>query len=75
MTRQKRLEHLSRALKSDLEWVKMSLVDYDSCEDLIWSSNKRIAEQMVKLGFTHLKGKRYVRSNIDDILTMLEDAE
>ena len=75
MTRTERINYLANALKSDSEWVEMSLMDYDHCEDLTWSSNESIAEQMVKMGFTtYYKGKCH-RSRFETIVKMLEAAE
>ena len=75
MTRTERINYLANALKSDSEWVEMSLMDYDNLEDLTWSSNELIAEQMVKMGFTtYYKGKCH-RSRSETIVKMLEAAE
>ena len=75
MNREQRLEQLSVALDSDIEWLEMSLMDYDHCVDLTWSSNERIARQMVKMGFTRVIKGRLVRSRFDTIVRMLEAAE
>jgi prefoldin subunit 5 len=75
MNRIERINYLANALKSNADWVEMSLIDYDQCKDLIWSSNERIAEQMVKMGFTtYYKGKCR-RSRFETIVQMLEAAE
>ena len=75
MKRTKRINSLATALKSDSEWVELSLMDYDQSEDLTWSTNERIAEQMVKMGFTtYYKGKCH-RSRFETVVKMLEAAE
>tara|TARA_B110000503_G_scaffold102632_1_gene153271 strand:+ start:364 stop:591 length:228 start_codon:yes stop_codon:yes gene_type:complete len=73
MTRTERINYLANALKSDAEWVELSLMDQDESEDLTWSSNEDIAKQMVKMNFTHYYKGKYHRSRFETIVKMLEE--